>query len=230
MLVVPFIGGMILGGADWCDLPLAVAWLLSYAAAYHAQQFIRLRRVSRRPQAANRHLAPLAWFGVLFVALAVPLAIARPWLMAAAAAMAPFVLINTGFAAWNKERALVNGVIAVIPACAMLLVVHRLASGRLDAASWSGFAACLLYFAGTVLYVKTMIRERDSRGYRVASGAYHGAAVVAAGALCWWLTAPFALYFVRALALPRRRMKAAVVGVIEIVNSAVLLVGLLALR
>jgi hypothetical protein len=230
MLVVPFLGGMILGGASWWQLPLLPAWLLSFAAAHHGQQFLRLRRASRRPGAANRHLAPLGWLGGIAAVLAGVLAAAHPWLLLAAAAMAPFVAINTIYAARNRERALLNDFVALIPACGMLPIVARLATGRLEAVAWAGFAACLLYFAGTVLVVKTMIRERGSRGYRIASGAYHAGALVAAGALSWWLAAPFALYLARALILPTRRMRPAAIGAVEIVNSAILLAAMVLMR
>jgi hypothetical protein len=48
-------------------------------------------------------------------------------------------------------------------------------------ALWVVFGVLVAYFLGTVLYVKTMIRERGRRGYVVASVGYHLAGVVAAG-------------------------------------------------
>ena len=70
------------------------------------------------------------------------------------------------------------------------------------------------------------IRERDSRGYHVASAGYHLLALVVATSVQGWLAVPFGLYLARALALPGHRLKVQVVGVIEIVNSALLLAAL----
>ncbi|MEU6963449.1 YwiC-like family protein [Streptomyces chrestomyceticus] len=223
MLVVPFLAGALPVGFDGWHALLLPAWLLAYCAAFHAQQFVRLRRLSRNPRAPRRHLAPLTGFGAAFAVCAVPLVVAHSWLLIAALCAAPFFAVNIGYAYRNKERATVNGIAAVVPACGMLLVSYRLGSGTVDSGAWQAAAACLLYFAGTVLYVKTMIRERGSEAFRVASAVYHGLAVLAAVSLDPWLAVPFVLFFVRAMALPARRVRIAVVGAVEVLCSVLLL-------
>ncbi|MFD3697392.1 YwiC-like family protein [Streptomyces sp. NPDC058646] len=47
-------------------------------------------------------------------------------LLLACAAAAPFVAVNTWYAWRGRERALANGLAAVVPACGMLLVATRL--------------------------------------------------------------------------------------------------------
>ncbi|MFI5669116.1 hypothetical protein [Streptomyces sp. NPDC051704] len=86
--------------------------------------------------------------------------------------------------------------------------------------------ACLPYFAGTVPYVKTMIRERNSRAYRRGSVAYHAAALAAAACLSPRLAIPFAAYLARAAVLPGRALRPPVVGAVEIACSAALLATL----
>ncbi|MFH8346486.1 YwiC-like family protein [Streptomyces sp. NPDC018045] len=223
MLVVPFLAGALRAGFDGWHAVLLPAWLLAYCTAFHTQQYLRLRRASRNPRAPRRHLAPLTGFGAAFAVCAVPLAVARPWLLLAAWCAAPFFAVNLGYAYRNAERATVNGIAAVVPACGMLLVSYRLGSGTLDSDAWRAAAACLLYFTGTVLHVKTMIRERGSETFRVASAVYHGLAVVAAVPLDPWLAVPFGLYFVRAVALPARSARIAVVGAVEVLCSVLLL-------
>src|SRR5690606_26343166 len=68
-------------------------------------------------------------------------------------------------------------------------------------------AVCFAYFFGTVLYVKTMIRERGQVSWVVASVAWH--ALAAAACLLipepfgrWWLVGFFVIMTLRALALP----------------------------
>ena len=64
------------------------------------------------------------------------------------------------------------------------------------------FAAVATYFVGTVLYVKTMIRERDNVVYRWASVGYHALAL---GLMAWLslaLGAVFTLLLLRAWRCP----------------------------
>ncbi|MCZ4087307.1 hypothetical protein [Streptomyces antarcticus] len=89
-----------------------------------------------------------------------------------------------------------------------------------EAESAAPALACLLYFAGTVPYVKTMIRERNSRAYRRGSAAYHAVALAVAACLSPWLALPFAAYLARAAALPGRGLRVPVVGAIELACSA----------
>ena len=68
--------------------------------------------------------------------------------------------------------------------------------------AWQPALVCLLYFAGTVFHVKTMIRERDSRAYLWASRVYHAGALVAACFLSLWVTAFFTVCLLRTLVVP----------------------------
>ncbi|MFI6090841.1 YwiC-like family protein [Streptomyces sp. NPDC051218] len=236
MLAVPFAAGTFLGEPTWLHLPLFVCWLVAYATAFHLQQHIRLTRCSRNPRAAERHVRPFLVFATVLILLGTPLLVWRPWLVVAVAAALPFVAVNTFYALRNRERALVNGLVAIVPACAMLLVALRIGGGApgggVGPSLGEGvgpFIACLLYFGGTVLYVKSMIRERRNRRFLFASVAYHCAALTAATLLDPLLAVLFALCLLRAALLPGRGLRIRTVGLIELALSAVLLVTLLAL-
>ncbi|GHD92010.1 YwiC-like family protein [Streptomyces naganishii] len=228
MLVVPFLAGTFLAGPTPWHVPLLFAWLLCYLAVFHVQQWLRLRRNSRNPRAAARHVRPAAVFTTALVPLGAALALHAPWLLAAAACGSPFLAVNCWYAWRNRERALVNGLVALVPACGMLPVALLLGGGGLEDA-WRPALACLLYFAGTILYVKTLIRERGSTAYRWASGGYHAVAVAVAGALMGpWITGFLAVCLGRALAVPALgRVRATRVGIAEAVLSLLLLVVLL---
>ncbi|MFE9773450.1 YwiC-like family protein [Streptomyces sp. NPDC005931] len=229
MLLVPFLAGTALGGATPWHALLLPAWLLGYLAVFHAQQWLRLRHNSRNPRAAARHTRPVLTFTAALVAPGVALVVHAPWLLLAGACAVPFLALNCWYAWRNRERALVNGLAAVVPACGMLPVALLLGGGGLSDA-WRPALACLLYFSGTVLYVKTMIRERGSTTYRGASGVYHAVALgTAAAVLGPWLTGFFALCLSRALAVPALgRVRAGVIGAGEALLSALLLAALLA--
>ncbi|MFF3722139.1 YwiC-like family protein [Streptomyces erythrochromogenes] len=225
MLAVPFLAGTFLAPRPgWANAALFAAWLLGYVAAFHAQQWLRLS--TRGLRSARRHRRPALVSAAAFAVVGVPLAVLYPWLLVACLLAAPFVAVNTYHAWRGRERALLNGLAAVVPACGMLLVAGRLAGAEPEAL-WRPAAACLLYFAGTVPYVKTMIRERNSRAYRAGSVAYHAAALAAAACLSPWLVLPFTAYLARAAALPGRGLRVPIVGAVELAASLTLLTTLL---
>ena len=84
------------------------------------------------------------------------------------------------------------------------------------------------YFFGTVLYVKTNIRERGSRGFLAASIGWHAAATLLAallasgGVLPWWWTAFFAATTLRAAWVPRLGWTAKRLGLVEVAFTAAL--------
>lgn len=224
MLAVPFAAGTLLAPRPgWEHALLFAAWVLGYVTVFHAQQWLRLH--ARGLRSAARHGRPALVFGAAFAAAALPLAALQPWLVGAALLAAPFVAVNTYYAWRGRERALANGLVAVVPACGMLLVAARL-GGLGPGAAWPAALACLLYFAGTVPYVKTMIRERNSRAHRAGSVASHAAALAVAGCLSPWLALPFAAYLARAAALPGRGLRPPLVGAVELACASGLLITL----
>ncbi|MEV0522105.1 YwiC-like family protein [Streptomyces sp. NPDC050439] len=230
MLVVPFLTGMFLGAPTPWHAVLLLAWLLGYLATFHVQQWLRLRRHSRNPRAAQRHALPAQVFLLALLPLAVALVVHAPWLLAAGACAVPFLAVNCAYAWRNRERALPNGIAAVIPACGMLPVALLMGGGDLGHA-WRPTLACLLYFAGTVLYVKTMIRERGSSPYRWASAVWHAGAVAVTFGIHMPVTLVvfFGVCFLRAVWMPTRgRVRAPVVGALEMALSLALLGALVA--
>ncbi|WP_260844742.1 YwiC-like family protein [Streptomyces sp. SLBN-31] len=226
MLVVPFLAGMLIATPTPWDAVLLPAWLLGYLAAYHVQQWLRLKRLSRNPRAARRHVRPALVFTAALLPLGLALVVHAPWLLLAAACALPFLAVNGWYARHNRERALANGLAAVVPACGMLVVAVLFGGGTAGQA-WQPALVCLLYFAGTVFHVKTMIRERDSRAYLWASRAYHAGALVVACFLSPWVAAFFAVCLLRTLVVPALgRVRPVVVGMVEVALS-LLLVGVL---
>ena len=107
------------------------------------------------------------------------------------------------------------GVLTVAAASLMTLVARHPDAGQLlahpDAAAAGAAVGAFAYFFGTVLYVKTLIRERGNRAYLVASVGWHAVAtlVAAAGASTgvarpWWALF-FAATTVRAWVVPHLR-------------------------
>jgi hypothetical protein len=85
------------------------------------------------------------------------------------------------------------------------------------------FVLCLAYFLGTVVYVKTMIRERGNPTYRRWSIGYHLLALALAAWLGPWTAALFGWLLVRAARLPDRGWSPKRVGLMEVGNCMLLL-------
>ncbi|MEI2713015.1 MAG: hypothetical protein V9G04_06890 [Nocardioides sp.] len=81
-----------------------------------------------------------------------------------------------------------------------------------------------LYFAGTVFYVKSAIRERENPRILALSVAFHALSTVLVATLSWPLAAVFALLTVRAWAVPPRRWSPRALGIGEIVSTVVVAV------
>jgi YwiC-like protein len=219
MLLVPYLAGLLVAGFRRPDLPLLGAWLAGYLLSYFVLQAIK----SRRPR---RYRSPLSWYAPITVLLAVPVIVACSRVLLFAPAYAVLLVVNAWHAYRRRERALVNDLASVVQSCLMVFVVSAIA-GRPLTEAYRPFVIVLLYFTGTVLYVKTMIRERDSRPYRHASIGFHAVALLIAAFLGWLAAAVFAVLLARAWLLPRLRLTPEQVGVAEILASILVLAAAL---
>ncbi|WP_430782866.1 YwiC-like family protein [Actinoplanes sp. G11-F43] len=215
MLLVPYLAGLFVAGFRWPDLPLLGAWLSGYLLSYYLFQAIKTRRITRfRTQ--------IQLYGPVTVVLGITVLAVRPELMWFAPAYAVLLGVNAWFAWRRDERALLNDLASVVQSCLMIPVVTVIAGAE---PRWEPFLIVLLYFTGTVLYVKTMIRERGSVAYRRASVGYHLAALAGAALIGPVSGVVFALLLVRAWALPGRPLSPKQVGLIEIAASTLILVA-----
>lgn len=218
MLVVPYLVGVLWAGPSWLQLPLLVAWLGGYLLSYYLFLAVKTRRPSRVA-------AQVLVYSAVTVPAALLVVVLRPQLLAFAPVYAALLAVNAWYAWRRSERALLNNLASVVQGCLMVPVAAT-AAGVAPAAVLAPFVVVLLYFAGTVLFVKSTIRGRGDPRYLGGSIAYHGAAVVAAGVIAWPLAVPFGWFLVRAAWLPHRRLTPKQIGMIEIANCVVLVVAI----
>jgi hypothetical protein len=224
MLVLPFVAGVWLSGPTWSHLPLFALWIVGYLAFSASGRWLRSRR---KP----RERAPMLVYGAACVPLGLAVLVLEPGLLRWVPLYVPLLLVSVWLTATGRERSLANDATLVVAACLMAPVAFDAGEGTDWQALWVVFGVLVAYFLGTVLYVKTMIRERGRRGYVVASVTYHLAGVVAAGGLAasglasWWLPPLWLALAARAFAGPAvnarrgRPLRPVVVGVGEIVAS-----------
>jgi hypothetical protein len=215
MLAVPYLAGVLVAGWAWPAAPLAGAWLAGYLLSYFVFQAVK----SRRPR---RYRTQIILYAVPAVTLAAVVVAARPAVLWYAPVFAALWGVNAWYARRRRERALLNDLASVVQSCLIVFVVATIAG--IDPVEVAGvFAACLAYFAGTALYVKTMIRERGDPAYRWWSVGHHAAVLPLAAWLSVALGVLFVWLLVRAWWLPTRALAPKQVGIIEIANSALLL-------
>jgi hypothetical protein len=184
---------------------LGAAWLSAYLF-YQAWAGWFRAAPARRP----RYRRPMLIYGSLTAVLGAACLAAR-WPLVAWAPLFGLALAVTAVEVVRRQpRSLLAGGATVALACAMAGVAFGREPWQLGWLAWTLVAWLWAYFFGTILYVKTMIRQRGRRGWLVASIAYHGlvaglawTGVVLAGT-GWWTAAVASLLLLRSALVPLR--------------------------
>lgn len=178
MLAAPLLVGTLGGGASWLHLLLATTWLVAYLAFHAAGLWLKSRRRRRYSPAARAYT-------VAVVALGLPLIALDPRLLWWAPVFAPLLAVGLWCAWTRRERSLLNDGATVLAACLMTVVAWQLGTHPYAAppAAWAWATVLWVYFFGTALYVKTMIRERGNPVMLRLSIGYHALAATVAAAL-----------------------------------------------
>lgn len=249
MLVAPLLVGALVVGPRWEHALLLAVWLVGFCAYNAAGLWLKARR---RP----RWLPPVRAYGMVTALLAAVLLATAPALLSWGVAYAPLLAMSLRYSARRDERSLANDLLTVTAAGLMTVVAAgvpvAVASaggpawvwfpGAADDRAWALATVLVAYFAGTVLYVKTMIRERGNRVMLRSSVLLHAAlpvtllgAAALAPSLGSLLPVPalavlLAVLAVRAVVVPLRWPAATpkAVGVGEIVATTALVLVLLA--
>jgi hypothetical protein len=232
MLAVPFLLGIAASTPSPWQVVLAAASVAGYLASATGQAWLRARR-------RGMFTIPLALYGSVFGVLGLALVVAFPALLVALAILGPTELLIVLGAKPGTRRDLVNSLAQAVQAL-VLVPSAAWVSGAFDparAAIATGVGAA--YLLGTVLVVRNVLRERNSRPFTTLSVGFH--AVLAGPALLLgpaWVVLALGLT-ARAAALPslarrkagtRNPLKPVHVGAVEAVASvAVVVVAFLAL-
>lgn len=237
MVVAPLVLGALAGGFAWVQVPLFAFWLIGYFAFFATSQWLRSGRRAK-------WFPPVRFYGLAAAGLGVIVVFLDPGLTR----WAPLFIVPAAVGLWaaahRRDRDLLVGLTTVAGSSFMAVVAYDAGAGP-DGSSWFQRPAWLLaavlgsYFAGTVFYVKSVIRERGNRPFLGWSLAYHAACVVATAAAgvswdarWWWLAAIFGVLLVRAgwvwrLVDQGRRITPRVIGIGEAVATVAVAVAAL---
>ncbi|MGB7979456.1 MAG: YwiC-like family protein [Candidatus Nanopelagicales bacterium] len=194
-LIVPVLCAFAISGASAAGWLFLGAWVAAYPVGYYLGRALtaRARRGSWTRLARRERDRAIPWV-ILTALLGLPLAITRPWLLAAAALLAVVWIAGLFVAARRGERSLANDLLLVAQAGVALPLAVGVVAGppeALDALRAPTLQATLIvtgYLAGSVLHVKSILREAGKASFRWANVSWH-AALVIVGALLnlWWL-------------------------------------------
>lgn len=214
MLLLPFGFGMLAAKPVWMHALLFLGWLLAYLFSYPFFQWMRTKKI-------RLYGKPMLVYGGLLIPVGAFIVVADPALGRWAPLFVPLFLVNGYYAKRNRERSLANDLAAVVQFSLIVFVAYEAGGGNDWRLAAELFAFNVLYFAGTVFYVKTMIREKHNPHYYRLSVGYHF--VLFAAAAVWLpagLLVPLAILLVRAVWSPRAKLTVKQGGLLEIAYSA----------
>lgn len=213
MLIIPFLFGMFAAEARLVHVLLFAVWLLIYLFSYPLLQWIRTRN-------RKRFSRPLLLYGSLLVVFGGILLLLEPRLLLIGLLYLPFFLVNIYFAKQNNERSFINDLVAVLQFSSMVYVAYWIGGGSDWIVATELFIISLVYFIGTVFYVKTMIREKNNAFFYKLSVLYHSVSIgIFAVFFHWSLLIPAVLLLVRAVVFPKLKLQIMQIGISEIIFS-----------
>jgi hypothetical protein len=231
-LVIPLVLGFVITGWSAPAAVFSVAWVLAYPASYYLGRAVVIRwRRGTWSRLAKRELHDAIPWVVLAGVPSLVLLVLRPWLIWVGVVLAVLWAVSVWLTRAGHERGAGNDLLLVAQAAIAVPLFWAIATDTPDlgigdpaaAQAWLAALICLVFFTGSVLHVKSLIREADDRRWAVASRIFHVAAL-GMGFISPWLLLPFGVAAVRAFAVPAGS-RPAVIGAVEIVVSVLVVVG-----
>lgn len=214
MLATPLAVGILASSPRWVHLPLTAFWFLGYFAFFAAGLWLKAPP-RRRPQL----VPPLRTYGLTSAAFGALTLVLDPGLIRWAPLFVAPLAVALVASARRDERSLGSGLATSIGSALMVLVAYDAGGGADWQRAWLLTGILAAYFAGTVLYVKTMIRERGEPAYHWLSALAHAAATCTMIWVSPWLVLVFALLTIRASMVPAYAFTPKQVGIGEIVST-----------
>nr|WP_263314051.1 YwiC-like family protein [Mammaliicoccus sp. Marseille-Q6498] len=221
MIIIPIAFGIAVSGFSFLHLLLYIGVLSAYFMS--DQVFFYLKK--RKKDIGYLYTASI--FLVALVLSFLTIVLYKHETIYIFLIMIPLSCVNAYYAKHNNERALTNDIIAVLIFCLFGVISVVINTSITHIQLWlTVFLLSFIYFFGTILYVKTMIREKKSKTYKWSSWIYHVCIVLIGLAIHPIIMVMYIPSLVRAILLYGRKIKMMHIGMIEIANSLfVLMIG-----
>lgn len=181
MMLIPSIIGIIHSHITWLHALFILTWLIGYFFFYAATLYLR-------SHFNKRYRKPVLTYGIIAVLGAIVLIATSPHILW----WAPIFLVVSAcagvYAYRRDERSVLSGILTVALACLALPIAwslpeHHATTLTIPPTIWILTLFTFLYFGGTIFYVKTNIRKKNSNVYLAISIAWH---ILAFAAACLW--------------------------------------------
>ncbi|MEC1687807.1 YwiC-like family protein [Bacillus mojavensis] len=213
MLLIPFCLGTVKGGAVLWHMPLFLGWLFLYLAVYPVTLALKKKQINAYQKWIFYYSVPACSF--LFAAV-----IHKPSFIWLAFSLLPLFLIHVYYARRKNERALLNDFAGVFFFCAGGFASCWLGTETLNGWAWFIFAQSSLFFIGSSFYVKSVIREKNNRGFAYWSWVYHLILPLLSAAFgAGWAVLAFIPSSLRAWFFHGKKWPVQTIGILEIVNA-----------
>lgn len=221
MLLIPFLLGMIAGNPTFLHLSLFLGWLFLYLATYPLLMIAKKKKMTPFYK---------KWT-IIYTMIALPfllICLCNEWtLVYFGFAMLPFFLINIYFAKHNKERTFINDITAILEFGIGGLASYYVGSGSLDLGAWMIFIYTFLFFLGSTLYIKSMIREKKNTEFKYYSWGYHLLLLLSVALISWIAALAYLPSAFRAWMFYGKKISVITIGILEIVNAMVFFIVML---
>ena len=219
MVSVPFAIGMLTGKPQWMHVFLFLAWLFLYLASYPFLQSMKRRSDRGR----------LVKWGTIYGAIAVlsliPPLLNRPQLLLFGPILLGLLAVNIWNVKRKTERALFNDLCAILIFSLGGAAAYLLGGGGWDPTMILIVAFNLLYFMGSVFFVKSVFRERKNKRWITYAYFYHAALLIVPWMLGNpWMAVAYIFSALRTFIYAGQAIRPMKVGIIEITGSVQFLV------
>ncbi len=221
MALLPFFYGMLLSHPVWAYAFLLIAWFSLYLMSY---PFLNLFKGKNIEQYRKWTLI----YGAATLVFALPALFYNWQILYFIVAMLPFVCVNIYYIKQKDERNLLNDLAGIAIFALAGMGSYYFSERTFDMKIWWVAIYPSLFFIGTTIYVKSMMRERKNRKYLRASILFHSFLVAYfVGTGQFYLALAFFIGWVRAIYLPSKKLSVKQVGLTEFLITAIFFILLL---
>ena len=223
MALLPFIYGMLLSQPIWLHLFLLLAWFSLYLMTY---PFLSLFK--SKGKSLEQYQKWTAIYAIATALLAIP-AILYNWkVLFFVLAMLPLVQVSIYYTKRKDERNLINDLVGITIFALAGMGAYYFPDRQFDHKIWWVALHPSLFFIGTTLYIKSVMRERNNPRYFKSAVIFHLICIASyLIAKQYGLALAFLIGLARTAYLPTRKLSIQQTGLIEFAISAIFFILLL---